>query len=192
MSNFSEKLKTIYDSVGNDWIQKNYYPINRANLYNVMICGSIGASIATGKPKKKPNDIDFVATNLEDALNFSNDLHIKLSKYSVYYKVMHNSKTKFCPDSCTYHIRIYCPTWMPICIFVVPGSESWTYLGKYLIQKPNQIKQAAEDISKRDNISRFYFDNEEVEEDDYDDVEEFGFISKKIKYSSNNYDDVPF
>jgi len=160
MKAFVTKLESIYSEYNCNWIMKNYYPLVTAHKHGVMICGSIGASIATGKPKRLPNDIDFVANSVEQALKFASDLHLKLSEYKMYFKVFHNSMTSFCPETCRYHIRFVSPMWLPICIFVVPTAKHWTYLGKILIQSPKQIKVAAESLSVRDNDERNYFEDE--------------------------------
>jgi hypothetical protein len=155
----------IYKEVGNDWIDKNYFVIMNAHKYNISLCGSIGASIATKKPNKIPGDIDFVTSNIDDALEFSSFLYKKLSQYRLFYKVLHNSKTTFCPEHCNYHIRINCMYWLPICIFVIDKCSSWKFKNKYPIQKPREIQKHADNLNEKTDKKRIYIDENYDEND---------------------------
>jgi hypothetical protein len=193
-----DRLNLAYSQIDASWIQKNYFPINTAHKFGVIICGSVGAAIATGTSKKVPNDIDFVATDLESALTFMNSLHIKMSKYKQYYKVLYNNRTKFCPDGCTAHIRLHAPMWLPICIFVVPTAKSWKYLGRWLIQDSKQIQLAANDMTHRDGFPRKYFpesiDVDGLIESNDDDglIESISFTHEtKRKYKHKSCDILP-
>lgn len=190
MNYLLKKLQTAYKDVGNGWVFKNFYPLNIARMYDVMICGSIGATIANGKSDKLPNDMDFVATNIDSALSFADALHKQMALYKIYYKVMYNSKTSFCPDGCIYHIRIHSPMWLPICIFVVPDATYWTYLSRWLIQKPKEIQTAANDISERDGIERKYIDNNIFLDKDFGD--NYIELDDQLKRYNVDIDDIQF
>ena len=143
-----KKLSYIYSQ---DTVKKIWYPVSLSMKHNVDICGSVGCAIATGKATKEPGDIDFVTPDMESALKFANDLHLKLSEYKLYYKVYCNTKTDFLPDTVKFHMRFTVYYWKPICIFVAKEKyETWKYTG-WTIQSYDKMKTEKKLINSKRN-----------------------------------------
>ena len=149
------KLNSLYAEAGNEWVGKNSFPLTYAHMDYVALCGSIGKAVCLGRTynDRQPNDMDFVAKSLDDAMAFHNRICKRLSEYSIYFKVTHNSKTDFCLSGCTYHIRIFSPFWLPICIFVVPNAKFWNFNNRFLVQDIDQIIKSQNELGKvRNNL----------------------------------------
>lgn len=152
------KLKTllgqIYEPFGNEWVKANGYVFDSARKCELTLAGSIAIAVSRKKAIRPPGDIDFVCSSFEAARHFTGTLEEFLIKRSVYWKTLTNSKTPFCPDGCSIHIRFVAPFWLPICIMVIPEVNHWRVSGGDLIQNYEDVVEAAKLLDERDGKGR--------------------------------------
>lgn len=158
---FREHLEEIYAPAGNEWVNRNGFVFYAAKQSDLSIAGSIAISLGRKKSIKIPGDIDFVCDNNQAALEFVDRLQNKLLSMSVYWRVQFNSKTEFCPDGCSVHIRFTAPFWLPICVMVVEKVNFWRTNGGNQIQSFNDVIKAAKELDERDGKGRVPEDLEE-------------------------------
>jgi len=156
MNNFDQHLFSLYEPVGNAWVEKNSFVFHEAKQCGIALAGSIGAAVASKKARKIPGDIDFVSPDLMSAMRFHTRLQDKLFRYPVYWQTQINHRTNFCPDNVDVHIRLHAPFWLPICIFVLQEGKfrQWFTKEAQPIQFFGDVRQAAEEMEARDGKIR--------------------------------------
>lgn len=155
-------LGQIYEQFGHEWVKQNGFVFDTARKCELTLAGSIGLAVARKKAIRPPGDIDFVCASNEEAMHFINKLQGFLLKRSVYWRILVNSRTAFCPKGCTAHFRFVSPFWLPICVMVIGEVRHWRVSGGNLIQNFDDVVQAAKDLDERDGKGRL---DEEPKED---------------------------
>ena len=154
-------MKTI-DTLGPGFVGKHQWLLDMAKNCDVALCGGCAAAVSKGRKDYVPADLDLVATK-GSALRFIDNInHFLLSK-NVHFRVYVNSRNDFVPFPALAHFRVQCPFWLPVCLFVLPddGFRFYRIQGGHLLQLPQDVKQAADELTKKDEKPRFA--NEDVE-----------------------------
>lgn len=156
-------LSTIYESLGNHWVAQNGIVFDQARVAGLTLAGSIALAVGRKKAVRPPGDIDFVCATIGEARTFVAALENFLLKRSVYWKVQTNSRTAFCPDGCTAHVRFTAPFWLPVCVMVIGEVRHWRVEGGNLIQQFDDVVKAAKSLDERDGKGRMEDPNEPSE-----------------------------
>lgn len=171
MNSFDDRLKAIYATVGNAWVDKNSLVFQEAKTCGLALAGSIGGAVASKKAKKIPGDIDFVCKDVGSAMRFQQRLQDKLFQYPTYWQVQINNRTSFCPENVETHVRIHAPFWLPICVFVLKEgcSRQWFTKEAYPVQFFTDVTKAAHEMEERDGKPRPILELD-IELDDFDET----------------------
>lgn len=154
-------MKTI-DTLGLNFVDRHHFIFDNLADCGVAICGGCAAAIAKGKEDYEPADIDLVATQ-EGALQLIGLIQrFLINKKSNHFRIYVNSHNDFVPKPAVAHFRITCSYWVPICIFVLPPEKFRYYRieGGYMLQLHQDVKQAANELSRIDGKKRLA--NEEI------------------------------
>jgi hypothetical protein len=159
-------MKDIY-TLGDNFVRQHDFLLQMAKFNEVAICGGCAAAISKGRTDYIPADIDLVTTKA-NALRFVDAINHFLLDKQVHYRIYVNSHNDFVPTPAVGHFRIQCPFWVPVCLFIIPHNRFRFYRiqGGHLLQLPQDVKQAADALTKTDQKPRLA--NEEAEE--WDDV----------------------
>ena len=161
-------LTQIYEPFGNAWVKQNGIVFDQARKVGLTLAGSIALAVGRKKAVRLPGDIDFVCSTIQEARAFVAALEDFLLKRSVYWKVQTNSRTSFCPENCTAHVRFTAPFWLPICIMVIGEVRHWRTDGGNLVQQFDDVVKAAKSLDERDGKGRIQ--EEPVEAAGSDDI----------------------
>ena len=154
-------MKTI-DTLGPDFVRRHQWLLDMAKACDVALCGGCAAAISKGREDYVPADLDLVATK-GSALRFIDNINHFLLGKNVHFRVYVNSRNDFVPFPALAHFRVQCPFWVPVCLFVLPddGFRFYRIQGGHLLQLPQDVKQAADALTEKDEKPRLA--NEEVE-----------------------------
>ena len=154
-------MKTI-DTLGPDFVKRHEWLLGITRFSGVAICGSCATAIAKGNTSYVPPDLDLVSTQ-EGALQFLGMVNRFLISRPNHYRVYSNSHNDFVPSPAIAHYRITSSFWVPVCLFVLPP-ELFRYYriqGGYMVQLIGDVKQAADELTAKDDKPRLA--NEEAE-----------------------------
>jgi hypothetical protein len=172
-------MKTI-NTLGENFEKRHQFLLQIAKLNEVAICGGCAAAISKDRQDYIPADLDLVTTKA-NALRFVDALNHFLLDKQVHYRIYANCHNDFVPTPATAHFRIQCPFWVPVCLFIIPHDKFRYYRiqGGHLLQLPQDVKQAADALTERDEKPRlanelaekFENNTEQMDlNDDYHDV----------------------
>lgn len=163
-------MKTI-DTLGADFVRKHDWLLQAARLNEVALCGGCAAAISKGRSDYIPADLDFVTTKA-NALRLLDQINHFLIERSIHYRVYVNSHNDFVPEPAVAHFRVQTPFWLPVCLFVVPHDQFRFYRIEkgHLLQLPQDVKQAADHMTERDEKPRLA--NEEPEQVEIEPVQD--------------------
>lgn len=147
-------MKTI-QTLGEEFVRRHNWLLTMTWVNNVAICGGCAAAISKGREDYVPKDLDLVATKA-GALDLIRKITDFLLDKQVHFRVYANSKNDFVPSPAVAHFRIQCPFWVPICLFVLPEDKFRFYRSSdgYLLQRPEDVKEAADALSNKDSKPR--------------------------------------
>ena len=160
-SNIILNLETLYEEMGNKWVNQNSLVINYAKGAKLAVGGSIAMAISNKKPHKLPGDFDFFTDDNEESLKFIQNIIFWLSqRKNTHYKIQFNTKTEFTLPGVSHHVRITVPFWKPICVMTLENPiRSFFYHG-LKVQFFDDVVAAAKEATAKDNKDRLPFDVE--------------------------------
>ena len=168
----TEVLSEIYATAGNEWVSKNGRVIILACKHGLAFGGSIAMAFGHRNPSKTPGDFDFVADSLEQALAYASELICQCEKYRGAFKVYVQNKTDWVPVEATAHVRIRSTLFMDVCVFVRPGIKFWYPCKNTKVQDYNEVKQSADNLTKRDEKPRVIELSIDLSDEEHDDADD--------------------
>jgi len=190
-------MKTIH-TLGDDFVRRHEWLLGITRFSGVAICGSCATAIAKGNTGYNPPDLDLVSTQ-EGALQFLGMINRFLIGRPNHFRVYSNAHNDFVPKPAIAHFRITSSFWVPVCLFVLPP-ELFRYYriqGGYMVQLLQDVKQAADELTAKDDKPRLA--NEDIEwdeleekpEEEQDEDEFFQELPEPIVNFSPAKDDEP-
>ena len=175
-------MKTI-ETLGPNFTRRHEWLLATAKACEVALCGGCAAAISKDRADYVPADLDLVTTKA-NALRFVDAINHFLLEKNVHYRIYVNCHNDFVPSPATAHFRIQCPFWVPVCLFVLLNDKFRFYRiqGGHLLQLPQDVKQAADALTERDEKPRLA--NELAEE--------FEANTEEIDLSLEDFEDPTF
>lgn len=187
------KMKNIY-TLNDSFVSRHIWLLELARSCEVAICGGCAAAICKDNRSYEPADLDLVSTKA-NALRFINEVNHFMLQRGVHYRVLVNSQNDFVPPPAVAHFRVLAPFWVPVCLFVLPHEKFRYYRIQegYLIQLPQDIKEAADHMTERDERERIAsrLERHDLEDEDLYPLPEDQWPKDELPDNPEDYDPIP-